>query len=111
MISIDTSKHETATVIHLSGSLDRDAFSQFEAAVVEEIGDNGDVIIIDLAKLNSIDESGLRLLYMALKRARSSGSDLVLAQPQERVWDALTATRLNEIFLIHETLNDALSNI
>ena len=111
MISIDTSKHATATVIHLSGALDRDAFSQFEPAVVEAIGDNGDVIIIDLAKLNSIDESGLRLLYMALKRSRRSGSELLLAQPQERVWDALTASRLNEIFQIHETLSDALSNI
>ena len=111
MISIDTSKHATATVIHLSGALDRDAFSQFEPAVVEAIGDNGDVIIIDLAKLNSIDESGLRLLYWRSNDRAAAVANCLLAQPQERVWDALTASRLNEIFLIHETLNDALSNI
>lgn len=107
MISIDTSKQATAVVIHLSGALDHCALSQFNAAVTEQ---DGNTIIIDMAKLDSIDESGLRQLQLALKTARRGGGDLLLAQPQERVWDALTATRLNEIFVVYETLGDALTD-
>lgn len=110
MIAIEITKEATATVIHLAGALDHGAFSQFGAAVSGQLGEGSNVIIIDMAKLDCIDESGLRQLFLALKKARRSGSNLLLAQPQERVWDALSASRLNEIFVIHETLSDALSS-
>lgn len=110
MISIEITREPTATVIHLAGALGHGAFSQFDAAVSGQVDEDSRVVIIDMAKLDCIDENGLRQLYLALKNARRGGSDLLLAQPQERVWDALSASRLHEIFVIYETLSDALSN-
>ena len=110
MISIEITEAASATVSHLAGAHDSGAFADFDAAVSGQVGEGSHVIIIDLAKLDCIDESGLRQLLLALKHARRSGSDLLLAGPQERVWNALSASRLDEIFVIHETLSAALSN-
>ena len=111
VISIDISGQANATIVHLSGALDQSTFSQFDAALEEQVGTGGRSLIIDLSKVDQIDEAGLRQLYLSLKKARQSGKDLLLAQPQEVVLDALTASRLDEIFVIYETLAEALAHL
>jgi anti-anti-sigma factor len=110
MITIDISRQSRATVIHVSGALDRASIAQFSAAIDGKIVSDGAEVIIDLSKLERVDESGLRQLYSSLKRARRGGGDLSLAQPQERVWNALESSRLHELFEIYDSLADALTH-
>lgn len=109
MISIDASVHANTTVVHVSGALDHVTYSQFDAAIAEQIGAGARHLAIDLSRVDHIDDVGLRQLYSSLKKARRSGGDLSLAQPQEVVMDALTASRLHEVIAVYETLAEAFS--
>ena len=83
----------------------------FKDRIREVIDGRSSWVVIDLAKVDFIDSSGLGALISALKVLRSNGGDLVLSSMSEQVRSVFEITRLLRVFEVHEDPNSALSKV
>lgn len=66
--------------------------------------------IIDLKGLQHINSSGLGVLITLLTKARKVGGELTLANPSDYIKNLLLITKLNTIFQIHTSVDEAINN-
>jgi anti-sigma B factor antagonist len=107
MVSVELSTPEcdSQVVVALRGELDVTEAAQVAAALAMVA--DGRTIIVDLEGLEYIDSSGLAALARARLHARRSGSDLLLAAPQQQVLRMLAITRLIDVFAVHGCVGEA----
>jgi anti-sigma B factor antagonist len=96
------------SVISLSGNLigEKDGMPLMEL-VSEQIDQNVINFVIDLSELKLINSTGLGALITLLTRVRRRGGDLFLANPSSYINNLLLITKLNTIFHIHPSVDDA----
>jgi len=63
--------------------------------------------VIDLNKVELINSSGISMLVSILTKARRSGGDVILCNITDKVERLLLITKLNTIFNIKESLQQA----
>ncbi len=68
-------------------------------------------VILDLEGIDSVDSTGLGELVGYLQRFGEQGRRLVLLRPGKRILNLLKLTRLDEIFPIYESREDALAEL
>jgi anti-sigma B factor antagonist len=64
-------------------------------------------IILDLSELQYIDSSGVSTIVVSYMDAQRVGATVVLAAVPERIRSILKLTRLESIFTIYETVDQA----
>ena len=64
-------------------------------------------VVIDLTNTEYVDSAGLGTLVLLNKEARAAGGCLVLAGLSEHVRDLLRLVRLDEVFTIASTVEEA----
>jgi anti-anti-sigma factor len=115
MVSVDLSARDGAghVVVLLCGELDvadaagvADALAVVVARQPENVAREQE-IIVDLARLESADSSGVAALARGRKLARHTGGDLLLAAPQCQVLRVLGLTRLIDVFAVHVSVAEA----
>ncbi|MEM9983559.1 MAG: STAS domain-containing protein [Bacteroidota bacterium] len=67
--------------------------------------------VIDLGALQHINSSGLGVLITLLTKARKTGGEVVLANPSDYIGNLLLITKLNTIFQIFPTREEAVSTL
>jgi len=67
--------------------------------------------LIDIANVRYVNSSGIGLLITILTKFRNKGGDLILIQPSSHVQKLLIITKLNAIFTICDTMEEALSKL
>lgn len=82
----------------------------FRDRVKALIADGRTRIVVDLGQVKFIDSFGLGSLVSALRVVRSANGDLKLAHVPSSVESVLRLTRLNTVFEIHATCEDALKS-
>jgi anti-sigma B factor antagonist len=65
--------------------------------------------VIDLSELQHINSSGLGVLITLLTKARKIGGEVYLASPSDYIGNLLLITKLNTIFQIYPTREEALT--
>ena len=81
---------------------------EFKAYVVGVIDEGQASIVIDLAEVNFLDSSGLGALVACLKRVGQRG-DLAIAGAGKPVAKVLALTRMDKVFRIFDTADDAVA--
>ena len=66
-------------------------------------------LLVDLSRVNYIDSYGVASLVEALQNARKRGSELVLVAVSESAMRVFKLARLETVFTIFETLDEALA--
>jgi anti-sigma B factor antagonist len=66
-------------------------------------------IVIDLGSVDYIDSGGLGILVGLHLSANNRGGDIKLVSPTQRVQDVLRRTKLNTIFSVYQTTDEALA--
>jgi anti-sigma B factor antagonist len=66
-------------------------------------------VIVDLAKVDYIDSTGLGILVELLTSARAKGGEIKLVSPTERVQQVFNHTKLNKAFRIYQSDQDAVA--
>jgi anti-sigma B factor antagonist len=66
-------------------------------------------IVIDLCSVDYIDSGGLGILVALQTAAKNRGGDIKLVSPSERVERVLGETKLNTVFSVYTTLDEALA--
>jgi anti-sigma B factor antagonist len=77
--------------------------------LVEVLKDGSSSIVLDLSAVTFLDSTGLGVLITGLKRCRSAEGDLVLVTAQPNVLKVLEITGLNDVFQVHDSVEDALA--
>ena len=73
------------------------------------IDDKKRKIVIDLSDVKFINSSGLAMLIGGLNTMRKSGGEMKLARASEKIETLLEMTKLNTVFDIHKTVNEAVT--
>jgi anti-sigma B factor antagonist len=94
-------------VIRAAGEIDIYTVPDFKVAINEAIDGGAKRLIVDLTDVSYMDSGGFGTLLGATKRLRPQGGSICLVGCSQAVWRMLKITRLDTIFAVYPTLNDA----
>jgi anti-sigma B factor antagonist len=77
----------------------------------QELAETVIYCIIDIANINYMNSSGLSMLIRILTKFRNRDGDVALVNPSESVRKLLVITKLNAIFTIASSKEEALASI
>lgn len=102
---------EKWVIYNLSGRLigEHDGMALIES-VSNHVAGGHKNIIIDMSELEHINSSGLGVLITLLTKIRKADGELSLASPAENVSNLLTITKLNTIFKVFRTIDEAIAS-
>ena len=95
--------------LRISGDLiGEDSGAQLVGAVNEAMSHDVLTCIIDISELRYINSSGIGVLITILTKFRNKGGEVYLMNPSENVKKLLIITKLNSIFQIVKSEEEAL---
>jgi len=110
-LTINQLEKEGITLLELQGKL---TFGEeceiFNKQIKDLLDTNKNKIILNLEEVSYCDSSGLGNLLTALGTVTAQGGDLKLLKPSEKIQDLLDLTKLNTIFDIHTSEEEALAS-
>lgn len=113
---METMRIETAlrerdgvSILDVVGEIDIYTTPQFKEAVSAVIDQNKSAIVINMAEVTYMDSSGFGTLLSATKRLRPVDGGLYLAACNDAIQRMLQITRLNTIFGVYATEDEALA--
>jgi len=98
---------DDATIITLTGKLAQEEAIALESKVTEEIAAGHTKIVIDLNALNFISSDGLSSLLEIRLRLQHKEGYIRLVCPSELVYQVFHRTKLNKIFQIYDSFEQA----
>lgn len=106
---LPTARHEDdALILTLTGEIDLHASPDLRTTLLSLIQQTqAKTIIFVLSKVPYMDSSAIAVMVETLQRVRKSGGKVVLVDLQPRVKGLLEIARLNTIFPIVSTLDEA----
>ncbi len=69
------------------------------------------LFVLDMKSVEHINSSGLGILIASLNVVRQAGGDLRIANVGSRVLDLLKITKLDQIFEVHKSVDEAVKNL
>jgi anti-sigma B factor antagonist len=100
---------EHRAVLAVRGRLDAVAALAFRARVREMVREGRREIVCDLGEVGFLDGSGLAALIAGVKAARERGGFFRLVARNEPVTRLFELTRLDRVFVLHRSVEDALA--
>ncbi len=102
---------EGITVIEVAGEVDVYTATELREALNEVIDNGQNHIIVNMQNVKYMDSSGFGTLLSAMKRVRPIGGSVNLVRCNNAIERMLKITRLNTVFQMHGSLEEALSEI
>lgn len=96
-------------VVTVGGEVDILTSPQLRAAVLDQIEQGAELVVLDLDGITFLGTSGLAVLIEAREAAQAGGVALRLACSERRVLRPLTIAGLTPLFDVHETVGGALA--
>ena len=102
VMHVDRQDVGACPVLAVRGELDVNGGPKLREALLEALGgEGGRRVVVDLEGVDFVDSAGLGVLVGGLKRARTTGGDLVLVCTGMSVLKVLEITGLTRVFEIH----------
>ena len=97
-------------ILRISGDLiGEDSGVPLVSAVSEAVSHQVMTCVIDISSLRYINSSGIGVLITILTKFRNKGGEVYLMKPSESVSKLLVITKLNAIFQVVQTEEEALA--
>lgn len=97
-------------VIVVSGEVDLSTSPKVRDALLDCIL-GGVQVVVDLASVSYIDSSGVASLVEAFQNAKNRGQGFALANVGETPLRVLKLARLDQVFVIHDTVDTAVAEM
>jgi anti-sigma B factor antagonist len=98
------------TVLHVEGVIKLGESARFFADTLKRVlAEDGGHVLIDLARINYIDSTGIGELVGYLGRFQEAKRKLILVEPSEPIKKLLRVAHLDQLFPIYGSLNDAIA--
>src|SRR5258706_12988670 len=104
-------KHtDNFTILYVEGLIKLGESAEFFSAAVENLMKNESTnVIIDFTKIDYIDSTGIGELVGCLGKFTSQNRTLILVNPSERSLKLLKLAKLDSVFKIYNTEEEAIS--
>jgi anti-sigma B factor antagonist len=99
------------SILDVVGEIDIYTTPQFKEAIKEAIGDSNATIIVNMSRVAYMDSSGFGTLLSATKRLRPMNGSLSLVGCNDAINRMLQITRLNTIFGVYDTEEQAVADL
>jgi anti-sigma B factor antagonist len=96
-------------VVAVSGDIDLHRSAALQQGLLGLLDEHPSRIVVDLSKVSYMDSSGVASLVKLLSRTRKLGVSLVLLSPTEKVRSIFEITRLNSVFTITNSKEEAMA--
>ncbi|MFA4859886.1 anti-sigma factor antagonist [Methanoregula sp.] len=110
VLQIHRKRTGTADVICLSGRLDSNTSADLNILLGLEADEGNLRIVLNLAGLDYLSSSGLRVILIWLRKLKRRQGDLKIACMNPRVQEVLFLAGFNRIFLLYDTESAALDS-
>jgi len=107
-MDIDIAEQGGLNVVAISGEGDLSTSPKVRDALLGCIS-GGKGVIVDLSGVAYIDSSGVASLVEAFQTAKSKSLGFALAQVSDTPMRVLKLARLDQVFVIYDTLDDAVA--
>ncbi len=108
-MSFSLHRSDHVLVVTVDGQLVVTNRQEFKQAVLDAVADGARTVVVDFANAGYIDSSGLGALVSLSKRIREAGGDLRLAALNEDLRTLFELTRLDALFPLYPSRDDALA--
>ena len=110
---MEITERKTADIVtlSLSGKLDTTTAKTFEKKILAQIESGDRRFIIDLAQLDYISSSGLRVFILAGKRLNSENGKMVLCSLKVPVREVFDIAGFLSIFSVYASHDEATKNL
>jgi anti-sigma B factor antagonist len=106
--SFQIKKEEELVLIHLSGNLiSKHQIEDLQNELDFYFSEGDTKIVLDLSEMKYMNSTGLSILINIFTQVRNRGGEVVLVNIPEKINKLLLITKLNSIFNIENTLEDA----
>lgn len=110
-ISYEYRRENNAIILQLKGDLiGDDVGPQLIEVASDALEDQLKNCIIDLKEVRYISSSGIGVLITMLTKMRNAGGEVYLTSPSEHVKKLLIITKLNNIFTVFDSLEEAIDS-
>jgi len=106
-LAFDVLQTGPAIVVRISGSAGMREAEQMRAALEELAENKPPLIVLDLSAMDFICSMGLGAIIQSHLRSRHHNGQVRLVNPQPAVLDLLETTRLNKLFQIYPSVEQA----
>ena len=96
-------------VLRLEGELDTYNCGQLRSALVEQVEQGHNRIVVDMTSVDYIDSTGLGSLVGGLKRVSEHNGAMRIVCDNPQILKVFEITGLDKVFTIHQTEADALA--
>lgn len=91
------------------GAIDLHVAPEMRASLRQIIDQKPKRLVVDLSKVPYVDSSGLAVLIAAMQSVEHNGGLFMLAGAQQAVRTILESARLDQYFILHPTVDEALA--
>jgi anti-sigma B factor antagonist len=111
-LAVDVSSNGAWTVIGVAGEIDLFTAPKLREQFLSALDDDSaaDRLVVDLSQVSFMDSTGLGVLIGALRRVNERDGRMALVCEDGPVLRVLELTRLNEVFSIHGSVDDAVAD-
>ena len=96
-------------ILSLTGDLiEKDQELELINEIENQIGENKNNFVLDLAQLIHINSSGFSVLINILTKSRNSGGDVIVANVSDKMKELFIITKLHTVFTITENIEEAI---
>ena len=107
-MGFEVSQNGEATLVEVEGQLIVGNRQELKQQVLEQLEDGDRKFVIDFAKTGYIDSSGLGVLVSLSKKIREQGGELRLSSLNEDLRTLFELTKLDTLFRIADSKEEAL---
>jgi anti-sigma B factor antagonist len=110
---MEITERRTADIVtlSLSGKLDTTSAKTFEAKILAQIESGDRRFIVDLAQLDYISSSGLRVFVLAAKRLDSGKGKIVLCSLKDPVREVFDIVGFLSVFSVYGSHDEAIRSL
>ena len=109
-MEVVTRHASNGVVISARGDVDLYSSPKLREAIVSSASEKRSPIVVNLGDVTYIDSSGVATLVEGLQLSREYGGKFGLVNMSDRVCEVLKLARLDQIFDIHDTEEEAFGN-
>jgi anti-sigma B factor antagonist len=108
-LDVETGSVGDAALLTLRGEIDVYTAPRLRQAIIDLVDGGANRIVVDMAKVDFLDSTGLGVLVGGLKRVRLQDGSLAIVATQDKILKIFDITGLNKVFAIHPSVDDAVS--
>lgn len=108
-LTITEQTHGAVLVVHLSGYLDGHTCAELDRRVNTLLQGSSKRLVFELSGLGYIASAGIGIFINVQHRAKKSGGNLQLVNPSPSVREIFNILGLESLFVIHQTLAQAVA--